>query len=477
MAYVDGYEHDIFVSYAHIDNQLVPSVKTGWVSSLVQHLEVLLAQKLGTADASLWMDYCLLPYEPLSEALLSTLKHSATLVLILSPSYLTSSWCQRERNTFLNMVAGRVRAGTRIFVVERERVDIHDKPEEIRELLGYHFWVAEQGKRSTRWLGFPQPLPDDRDYYTQVLSLAGDLAAELKRLKDSADSTIVRADTHPTVFVAEVTDDLITQRDEVRHYLEQADFRVLPDANLQYLYWQEFGKLKSLIGKNLQNCCLFVQLLSGLTGQCPPDRSTLARLQYEAARDSGIPILQGCIPERPRQADIDPDQWELLNGAHVFVGNIEAFKREVMVHAQIKPKQNPPSSSPGKWVYLNACPEDKTLSKELGCRLKSRGITSIESRPRGTSKQIREDFRAGVLHLDGVVVFYGAASHDWVRAQLIHCKRLEAIRTHPLQAKAIYQGPPENKEPVDIISPEILLIDCCRGLDDTQLQPLFNALQ
>ena len=34
-AFVPGYQHDIFVSYAHVDDQTYPGVDTVWVATLI----------------------------------------------------------------------------------------------------------------------------------------------------------------------------------------------------------------------------------------------------------------------------------------------------------------------------------------------------------------------------------------------------------------------------------------------------------
>jgi hypothetical protein len=61
MAFIPGYDHDIFVSYAHVDNHFLlenprgREQPIGWVATLVKLLSKLLAQKFGRADAfSLW---------------------------------------------------------------------------------------------------------------------------------------------------------------------------------------------------------------------------------------------------------------------------------------------------------------------------------------------------------------------------------------------------------------------------------------
>jgi len=51
MAFVSGYQHDVFIRYAHIDDE--PSIPgdnaTRWVSTLSQILQTRLDQKLGEA--------------------------------------------------------------------------------------------------------------------------------------------------------------------------------------------------------------------------------------------------------------------------------------------------------------------------------------------------------------------------------------------------------------------------------------------
>ena len=106
--YVPYYKHDIFVSYAHVDNEPLAGADTRWVTNLVTGLQPLLGQKLGRADAySLWMDYELRGNEPVTPDILSQLHETALLVLILSPGYLASEWCCRRcpRSTALRYAA------------------------------------------------------------------------------------------------------------------------------------------------------------------------------------------------------------------------------------------------------------------------------------------------------------------------------------------------------------------------------------
>src|SRR6266581_2806584 len=115
-----GHRHDIFVSYAHVDDQVVPGATKGWVTALIDGLKVNLAQTIGRADAfSLWMDVALAGNKPLTPEIVENLRNSAVLLLVLSPGYLASTWCIREKNAFLDTVRTWPNAGSRAFVVER----------------------------------------------------------------------------------------------------------------------------------------------------------------------------------------------------------------------------------------------------------------------------------------------------------------------------------------------------------------------
>src|SRR5215469_5676191 len=86
MAYVQDYDHDVFVSYAHLDDQ----GETAWVTTLVRHLDTELKQRLGTKDLRVWIDHNLGGNHPLTAELMQAIRRSATLLVVMSPSYLAS---------------------------------------------------------------------------------------------------------------------------------------------------------------------------------------------------------------------------------------------------------------------------------------------------------------------------------------------------------------------------------------------------
>src|SRR5215831_17460384 len=99
MGYVGGFENDIFISYAHIDNQPLMEGHQGWVSTFHQALAIRLQQLLG-GEPKIWRDPHLKGHEYFSDTIVIQLPHVAVLVLILSPPYVCSEWCVRELREF-----------------------------------------------------------------------------------------------------------------------------------------------------------------------------------------------------------------------------------------------------------------------------------------------------------------------------------------------------------------------------------------
>ena len=186
-AYIPGFKHDIFVSYAHVDNLPDPGVEEGWVTTLVHGLETKLAQKLGRREAyNLWMDPRLSRDTHLTPQIESILHDTATLLVILSPGYIASEWCQQERKSFLEFTDRRTHTAWSILIVEKDQVE--ERPAEFADIIGHSFWVESRDRRHKRTLGTPKPDPSDQRYYDKLNELSEAIVAKLRELKRHAAS-------------------------------------------------------------------------------------------------------------------------------------------------------------------------------------------------------------------------------------------------------------------------------------------------
>src|SRR5215475_7701764 len=121
MAYVPGWQNDVFVSYAQVDDRPLPGASDGWVSLLVDALKTLLAMQLGRAEVlAVWRDLQLARHAQLTPEIFGALRSSATLLIILSEGYLATDWCWSEYREFVKLAGPGTR---RLFVVERMPIE------------------------------------------------------------------------------------------------------------------------------------------------------------------------------------------------------------------------------------------------------------------------------------------------------------------------------------------------------------------
>jgi len=244
MAYVPGFDHDIFISYAHVDNAPLEEEEDGWVTKLHTSLMTLIPQKIGRAeDLSIWRDLKLEGNDEFSDTLESGFRRSAVMLTILTPSYLASTWCSKELEGFSSQphsIFGlKIGDKNRVFkVMPSPDVPVDEQPTSLKGSLGYQFYEMNRMKtREERFRRTTQQDPDQR-YWLKLDDLARDIANLLKKMRRLAtgEATVVvtAESTGPVVYLAEVTDDLIDQRDEVRRALEQQNVTVLPEVELQH---------------------------------------------------------------------------------------------------------------------------------------------------------------------------------------------------------------------------------------------------
>jgi TIR domain len=177
MAYVPGYEYDVFVSYAHVDNIATDPSEQGWVDALHRNFERSLAMRLGRQDmAAIWRDQqSLRGNQEVTGHINEHMLRSALLLLVLSPGYLASRSCLKE----LENLAER-NPSDHIFVVCKDSTGkaLDSLPAAVRDLRKYKFWLLDQYQK-VRTMGWPLPRGDsdeDRKYYYPVVE---DLAVDV----------------------------------------------------------------------------------------------------------------------------------------------------------------------------------------------------------------------------------------------------------------------------------------------------------
>jgi hypothetical protein len=485
--YVPNYEHDIFVSYAHVDDQPFAGAEQGWVTTLINGLKILLGKQLGNPNLfSLWMDYELRGNLAVTNYIIEKIENSAILIVILSPAYLMSQWCRLELNTFLTQVGEN--SGC-LFVVEH---DVVERPSELDDLLGYQFWIRNDvGKPRT--LAIPKPHPEEFIYYQLLDDLARQLTAKLKELKKLKEkelpkkSTIIltassstsssispsftQSTTAPTttLFLAEATDDLIENRQIMKRFFEQHQLRVLPNKTYS------FANLQASLEHDLRQCHFFIQLLSHNVGNGYP------QFQYECAKAANLPIFQWRDPVLELKGISDQNHQTFLALSTVIAINPVEFQTYVL--NKIKPKENQilefTAVDEDVLVFINAAPEDMALAHKIKEILDTYGIgysLPLDISITTTSTEIRQYLEQNLLSCDAVLVIYDCTSVVWVNEQLLYCRRMQRQRDQPLKKVAVYHTPSTDKPALNLKLPNMQILECSSPHQKNCLSDFLQSL-
>jgi hypothetical protein len=473
MAYLssDAYDHDIFISYAHVDDEPLPGAGQGWVTTFTTCVKTKLAQKLGRNDAySLWMDYELRGGQPITPHILGRVRRSAMLLVVLSPGYVASDWCRRELETFAGFISeGQER---RVFVVELDPLNEAERPPHLADLKRSRFWTANRISGTPRPLGNPVL---DAEYYSAVDDLIREIVTELKGLKSAEPRSAAATPltSNGTVFLAEVTDDLEEQRNNVKRYLDQAGIAVLPKTGCS-LHPDAF---RQAVTEGLGEADLFVQLLSALPGKRPPDLSEgYAKCQMQLALSLGKPVLQWRSPALDMSAVQDAAQRLLLDAATVRAEGIEDFKREIRRRLDERQKEPLCQAPTDAFVFVDMdSTTDRPLAEQLCDILGQYNAGYMLPTEDQDPRKFRKDLREKLLSCNALILIYGATTRSWVDGHLKELQKMLSLRP-PLRGLAIVEGPPDPKDRLSIMLPKMKVINCRGGVKEAEVSRFLESL-
>src|SRR3954453_9111049 len=214
------FEHDLLISYAHIDDQTLVDGEEGWVARFHRLLEIRVGQLLGQTP-KIWRDLKLQGNDYFADTILDRLPRIAALVSIFSPRYVQSEWCTRELREFCLAAerSGGVRlAGkARVFKVVKTPISLDRFPEQVQPMLGYDFFVYDDAGRP-RELAQVRAQDSDRVFLAKVDDLAYDIVQLLEMLRRD-EIVVTQEDRKGTVFLAEASFDLRDDREAMKRDL------------------------------------------------------------------------------------------------------------------------------------------------------------------------------------------------------------------------------------------------------------------
>lgn len=495
MGWLPGYENDIFISYAHDDNQPQYGSSIGSIDYFEEHLRISVQGMLGKGSqgekVKIFHDLRLRRFGEFDEQLARSLTSSAVYICVLSPNYLTSEWCKWELAQLLKHGHG-----SRILKAVLRPVDENEQPEEIRRVLDTRFYRENESPGFVTELR-PQIDKDDvAEWARRLETLAQNVVELIKQMQrshsvpggDAAKTMTVTpgssvisqkyvgVEPEAVVYLAETTLDLMKERKDIKSELQQFNCRVLPDQPLP----EDTEELLAAVRGYLQEAQLSVHLFGSKYGTRPEseDRS-IPHIQYDLAAELGkeqlIWLPKEAVPENELQRQFIA---QVRKRSRDWQENIlEDFKSEVL--KRLKPANNGDDNEPDAGP-VNVCffyhEDDAPDIKPIFSYLTMEELFEV--------KLSREDVASPdqckevLQKSDAVLLYYGRSNLQWLINLLKQIRKFTAIRgPKPILAKAIYSTAPQTEEKLSLDWNDPLVIHNYDGFTPNVLAPFINRIK
>jgi hypothetical protein len=231
MAHLDPYVYDVFLSYAHTDDETSPTQRKGWVDIFREELRAAIKKRSGIEAAIWWDTTDLRRNQEFTPAIKAAIGQSALFLALVSESYLRSAYCRSELAWFCRK-AGRERCGLRVDKTDSRlfNIRLYDIPPErwprpLRKgVLGYPFFT----KASKDGLEEPTDLAVLRK---PVQELARDIVDLLRKMEapspPAEPAALHRPAQRLSVFLADVDGGLVTHQLRLAQSLKNLRIDVL----------------------------------------------------------------------------------------------------------------------------------------------------------------------------------------------------------------------------------------------------------
>lgn len=489
------YDNDIFISYAHLDNQPLVRDAEGWVSQFHRAIEVRVDQLLGK-KSSVWRDPKLQGNDYYDDMIVDQLPSVAVLVSVFTPRYVHSTSCIKEMIQFCRASekAGglRYQDKTRIFKVLKTPVPVEEHPEQVRDCLGYEFYKIDTVTGRVREMNQIFGGDAERDFWIKLDDLAQDLCQLLKLLESDQTETagIETPANDTTVFLADCSFDIREQYDSVKRDLLGHHRKVLPNRPLPL----NVTELRPVLKELLSQCSLSVHVIGNSYGIVPEGTDqSIVELQNEIAiarEELGeftrlVWIPPGMEVEDDRQKRFieslrsDP---RTQKGADLLEAPLEDLKTQIH-HilmpepvAPVEPQKHPEDIEVQR-VYLMCDARDTNSVTPVADCLFEHGCEVMLPAFRGDEAQVRADHEENLRSADAVLIYYGAPNELWLRGKLREWRKSAGLgRTKPLKATAVLVAPPNSQHESWLRMHEARVIRQPDGFSASLLDPFLADL-
>jgi hypothetical protein len=486
MGHLPGFDYDIFISYAHVDNETADKDEPGWVSQFREHLEVQLSKRIGRIGAvKIWQDPTLEGSQLFDKTIQDGINRSALFLALTSTGYIASEYCMQELRWFCSKASAEqmglsVGDRMRVFNILLNNIAFHEWPQEFGRTSGYPFHDAERDDE----FGYPTD-PKEKLFQQQIRRLVDSIYKTLVTLKEqgpeiaqparhkveqatggqasdnsgsansgSANSGSDNSATEDsfTVFLADAADTLRKVRSRVVNELEQEGVRVIRNVPPPY----DAASHEEASLNEIRKSDLSVHLLDSFPGReiegdeskSYPQRQAELALKHAPSQFIWVPhtLDVGSVEDETYKSFLD----QLENGArdesaYNFIRESpSSITREILEKIKQLKTASAPACAPSA-ALVDTHFKDQLQALELIRFLTDKNIQPFinpeEDDPRKNMKILEERLK----QVNKLIIVYGSVTEEWVRARLGAAVQIAITERSPLKACAIYYAQPRKK--------------------------------
>ena len=455
---------DIFISYARDDDVPPPDRpdRKGFVTFLDESVQYEF-RDLGPDRPKIWRDIKRISDgDQFTPEIETALKDASFLVVVLSPNWMASKWCNRELESFVKY-HGPDGIGERIIVVGKRYIDPNRRPPPLQGQTGFEFYARNRDPDDitgdTEF--FDRGEPCDARYWQKLRGLT----AHLLKRKPLLPPPPVYPPSGRTIYVAKPASDMRAGYDRIVSELVGRGHTVVPPP-------LEDIPIKSAVGvidTALSSAEISIHLLGEKSGDAPEDQLPIVKLQLAraAARmareasgkfhrlvwapglwsvqpDAGQPAQEtlrhpvDVLARFDRQMPTDKVEGDSLSKFVDFIN------QHLVATAPARLPSGLPAAKSGEIsLYLYHSPEDSDYALNLAQALQQRKLEALLPVFDGPDADIKSFNGKRLAQCDAVVLCWASASEVWVRAQASGLRNWQELgRKQQFSYRAVLAAPP-----------------------------------
>jgi hypothetical protein len=505
MAYVPGYKYDIFISYAHLDNERM--YDKGWVEYFYKSLEWFLSERTGKMnEIKIWWDNKKLDGTKLFDNTIQEgVQEAAIMISLVSRFYTESEYCKLEMDLFARKcekekTGAAVGDRSRMVHVLLQNIPFTEWPSHFSGRTGFPFYIAPDKNKLGDIIRSNSP-----EFITQMCTLRDAIEDLLNEFKEGQSKPTDRIPINEifdvpsnkesfTIYFAEVTDSLLTVRKRAITELEKKGYAVIttPPANTLAEHTQN-------VKSSLAKADLSVHLLDLYPGREIVGEATntwYPKLEIELAFNSAVPSMIWTPPFN--EADIEEEDYksfllkldtgelsaqatELIHdNKSMITQHISDIAEQLKERIKAKNALSASSFEEKTQVLIDTNFEDQMHAWDLGRALLENGIQPLVNPGEKDPTQNINLLTDRMSQVKKLIFYYGNADKDWIKQRMNAALHTAMNNDLPVDDFFVFMVPPEKKS--DDVMPKqkfvkINLIDSTNITKEQAMSQLIKQIK